>query len=206
VPKKPNRKPSPLANLPEKTRYVSRGGDKLRGALDVFNVSAQGKVCLDIGCSTGGFTDCLLQDGAKSVWAVDVGYGLLDFKLRSDPRVHVLERTNFRHMDLALLTEPPSLVVIDVSFISLDKILPKILPMLTSKNDIVALVKPQFEGTPKEVPGGFVKDEPTRQTILERVQTMVLAAGFKIQGQTDSPVKGRKGNQESFLHLTLKDG
>jgi 23S rRNA (cytidine1920-2'-O)/16S rRNA (cytidine1409-2'-O)-methyltransferase len=206
VPKKPNRKkPSPLANLPEKSRYVSRGGDKLRGALDVFGVSVKGKICLDIGSSTGGFTDCLLQADAKSVWAVDVGYGLIDYKLRKDPRVHLLERTNFRHMDLALITETPELAVVDVSFISLDRIFPKILKVLAKDGEIVALVKPQFEGTPKEVPGGFVKDEDTRQMILHRVKTMAQAASLKILAMADSDIKGRKGNQESFLHLKMSN-
>jgi 23S rRNA (cytidine1920-2'-O)/16S rRNA (cytidine1409-2'-O)-methyltransferase len=204
VAKKPNRKkPSLLASLPAKSRYVSRGGDKLRGALDSFGVSAEGEICLDVGSSTGGFTDCLLQAGAKSVWAVDVGYGLIDSRLRNDPRVHLLERTNFRHIDLALITDKPALAVIDVSFISLDKIFPKILQVLAPGGKVIALVKPQFEGTPKEVPGGFVKDESTRAAILSRVQDFVKTAGFKMQGMVDSTVKGRKGNQESFLYLTL---
>ena len=200
--KRPNRKPSsPLTNLPESPRYVSRGGDKLRGALDAFGLSVEGHVCLDIGASTGGFTDCLLQAGAKSVWAVDTGYGKLDFKLRNDPRVHLLERTNFRHMDVQQITDTPQLTVIDVSFISLDKILPKLHTMLPAGAKIVALVKPQFEGTPKEVPGGFVKDEVTRKAILDRVAGTIAGAGFHILGQTDSIVKGRKGNQETFFYL-----
>lgn len=182
-------------------RYVSRGGRKLRGALDAFGISAQGKTCLDIGSSTGGFTDCLLQAGARSVWAVDVGWGLLDYQLRKDPRVHVLERTNFRFLDPSALTEKPTLITADVSFISLEKIFPKILDVLKEEGEIVALVKPQFEGTPKEAPGGFVKDDPTRQAILSRVRALAEQAGFQVIGSADSVIAGRKGNQETFFHL-----
>jgi 23S rRNA (cytidine1920-2'-O)/16S rRNA (cytidine1409-2'-O)-methyltransferase len=162
---------------------------------------AQGRICLDVGCSTGGFTDCLLQAGAKSVWAVDVGYGLLDYTLRKNPRVHLLERTNFRFFEASRLTETPTLAAVDVSFISLVKLLPKIAEVLAPGGDILALVKPQFEGTRKEVPGGFVRDEPTRQLILTRVQTQVEGMGFHIKGSQDSAVKGRKGNLEMFFHL-----
>jgi len=186
---------------PQQPKYVSRGGYKLRGALDHFQINVQDQVCLDVGSSTGGFSDCLLQAGAKSVWAVDVGYGLLDYNLKKDPRVHLLERTNFRFLETRLITEIPTLVVIDVSFISLAKILPKIAEVLKGTGDVVALVKPQFEGTPKEVPGGFVRDEATRQSILERVKQQVENAGFKIHSTSDSAVKGRKGNQETFFHL-----
>jgi 23S rRNA (cytidine1920-2'-O)/16S rRNA (cytidine1409-2'-O)-methyltransferase len=157
---------------------------------------------MDIGSSTGGFTDCLLQAGARSVWAVDVGYGLLDYKLRSDPRVHLLERTNFRFFEVSKLTEAPQLITIDVSFISLAKILPKISEVLAPGGDVLALVKPQFEGTPKEVPGGFVRDEATRQMILGRVRIQVKEGGFQVRGTVDSIVKGRKGNQETFFYLT----
>lgn len=165
-------------------------------------MSAAGKVCLDIGCSTGGFTDCLLQDGATSVWAIDVGYGVLDYTLRKDPRVHLLERTNFRYLELGTLTEIPSLAVVDLSFISLSKILTKLSDALTQGGDVLALVKPQFEGTPKEVPGGFVRNEETRQLILERAKTAVVASGFMLKGTADSTLKGRQGNQETFFHLT----
>lgn len=201
MPKKPNRKPSPLANLPAKARYVSRGGDKLRGALDSFGLSVEGKTCLDVGSSTGGFTDCLLKAGARSVWAVDVGYGLLDYTLRQDPRIHLLERTNFRHLDLSLITEHPDFAVVDVSFISLEKIFPKIKDVLTPGGKALILVKPQFEGTPKEVPGGFVKDEIVRRDILERTRHTAEGFGFQVLGLVDSTVKGRKGNLEAFLYL-----
>ncbi len=199
--KKQKPKPSPLAKLPETSRYVSRGGEKLRGAMDAFGIRAAGKICLDVGSSTGGFTDCLLQDGAKLVIAVDVGYGLIDFKLRKDPRVLLLERTNFRHLELRLITEAPTLATVDVSFISLDKILPKLKEILTPGAEALVLVKPQFEGTPKEVPGGFVKDESTRQAILTRMKTVIEEAGFLVQDRKDSVLRGRKGNQETFLWL-----
>jgi len=157
---------------------------------------------MDIGSSTGGFTDCLLQAGAASVWAIDVGYGLLDYNLKKDPRVHLLERTNFRFMEPSKLGETPSLVTIDVSFISLAKILPKIKEIIQGACDILAMVKPQFEGTPKEAPGGFVRDEATRKIILERVRKLVEETGFTIKDTSDSAVKGRKGNQETFMWLT----
>jgi 23S rRNA (cytidine1920-2'-O)/16S rRNA (cytidine1409-2'-O)-methyltransferase len=195
--------PSKLSVSKDQPKYVSRGGHKLRGALDHFKIPVQGRVCLDVGSSTGGFTDCLLQAGAKSVWAVDVGYGLLDYNLRKDPRVHLLERTNFRYFEASKLTETPSLVTLDVSFISLAKMLPKIAAILKESGDVLAMVKPQFEGTPKEVPGGFVRDEATRQLILERVRKFSVEAGFKIQGMCDSAVKGRRGNQETFFHLVI---
>jgi 23S rRNA (cytidine1920-2'-O)/16S rRNA (cytidine1409-2'-O)-methyltransferase len=155
-----------------------------------------------VGSSTGGFTDCLLQAGAKSVWSVDVGYGLFDYTLKKDPRVHLLEHTNFRHLQTPRLKETPELVTVDVSFISLAKILPKMAEVLPSGGQVLAMVKPQFEGTPKEVPGGFVRDEKTRQLILDRVRHQIEAAGFKIRGTFDSTVKGRQGNQETFFYLT----
>jgi len=143
-----------------------------------------------------------LQAGAASVWAIDVGYGLFDYTLKKNPKVHLLERTNFRHFDTALLKETPDLVTVDVSFISLAKILPKIAEVLGPGGAALAMVKPQFEGTPKEVPGGFVRDEKTRELILERTRKEIEKAGFKIQGTCDSAVKGRKGNQETFFLLT----
>jgi 23S rRNA (cytidine1920-2'-O)/16S rRNA (cytidine1409-2'-O)-methyltransferase len=194
----------PTFNLSTKTsRFVSRGGDKLRGALDHFHIDPTGLVCMDVGSSTGGFTDCLLKAGAKKVIAVDVGYGLIDYGLRNDPRVELHERTNFRHFDPLLLTEKPELITIDVSFISLAKILPKIVDVLKSGGRVLAMVKPQFEGTPKEVPGGFVRDETTRQAILARVRAEIFNLGFHLEGSADSVVKGRKGNQETFFHLKV---
>jgi 23S rRNA (cytidine1920-2'-O)/16S rRNA (cytidine1409-2'-O)-methyltransferase len=132
---------------------------------------------------------------------VDVGWGQLDYKLRNDPRVHVLERTNFRHLDPAVLTERPELAVVDVSFISLDKIFPKILQVLEPGGTVLALVKPQFEGAPREAPGGVVRDEAIRKQILGRVWAMAEKIGFKVLGLLDSTVRGRKGNREAFLYL-----
>lgn len=132
---------------------------------------------------------------------MDVGYGLLDYNLRKDPRVQVLERVNFRHFDPATLSATPQLAVIDVSFISLAKILPVVSISLPKDITVLALVKPQFEGTPKEVPGGFVKDEPTRALILSRVRNALAGLGFELLGEMESAVKGRKGNQESFFLL-----
>lgn len=200
--RRPNRNSSPLAKTKESPRFVSRGGEKLQGALDAFQIKVEGRTCLDLGSSTGGFTDCLLKSGAKSVWAVDVGYGLIDIKLRNDPRVHLFERTNVRHLDNDLITERPSLITADLSFISLEKVFPKIRELLVPGGDVITLVKPQFEGTPKEVPGGFVKDEPTRQSILERARVAATEAGFNVKAQADSVIAGRKGNQETFFHLT----
>ena len=139
------------------------------------------------------------------MWCIDVGYGLLDYKLRKDPRVHVLERTNFRHFDPTVLgAVKPALAVVDVSFISLKLILPKLRECLAAGTEVLALVKPQFEGTPKEAPGGIVKDEPTRQAILERTRAMIEGLGFSIQSSSNSVVKGKKGNQETFLHLITR--
>jgi 23S rRNA (cytidine1920-2'-O)/16S rRNA (cytidine1409-2'-O)-methyltransferase len=194
--------PEDVIEAAEKSRFASRGGEKLDGALNALEVPVKGRVCLDVGASTGGFTDCLLQRGAASVWAVDVGHGLLDARLRSDARVHLLEETNFRTFDTALVSEPVSLLTADVSFISLGKLLGKMAEVLSEGGDAVVLVKPQFEGTPKEVPGGFVRDEETRQAILERMRAAAEASGFVVKKVVDSSIKGlRKGNQESFFHL-----
>ncbi len=201
LPSKPSVSAKPIRVKEDEPKYVSRGGHKLRGAIDYFKIKIKDRVCLDVGSSTGGFTDCLLQAGAKSVWAVDVGYGLFDYTLKKNPCVHLFERTNFRYFEPSLLTETPDLVTVDVSFISLAKILPKIAEVLGNGGEVLAMVKPQFEGTPKEVPGGFVRDEETRQLILQRTKHEIEAAGFKILGTSDSTVKGRKGNQETFLYL-----
>jgi len=182
--------------------FVSRGGEKLRGALKAFQINVQGLSCMDIGSSTGGFTECLLKEGAKDVYAIDVGRGLLDIKLRNDPRVHVHEGVNIRNVEPSLFGSVPlPFAVVDVSFISLQMILPKVAALLSSKGYALVLVKPQFEGTPKEVPGGFVKDEVTRQTILARVHLFVEDSGFEVKAVADADIKGRKGNQETFFYL-----
>lgn len=135
------------------------------------------------------------------MWCVDVGYGLLDFHLRKDPRVHLLERTNIRHLERSALLESPSLITIDVSFIALARILPKIGELSDAGTDILAMVKPQFEGTPKEAPRGVVRDEAIRQSILRRVEQDVAAAGFRLLAAVDARIKGPKGNLETFFHL-----
>ena len=202
---KPRDLPSQLISSDsESFPYVTRGGLKLRGALDTFKLSPEGKVALDIGSSHGGFTDCLLQAGATRVWCVDVGYGLLDYKLRNDPRVKLMERTNIRHLEPSQITEPIDFVTIDVAFISLSKVWPALLPLLEPGVPILALVKPQFEGTPKEAPGGTIKDEETRAAILERVKQSVLGIGLTLHGVFDSTITGkRSGNQETFFHLSI---
>ena len=182
--------------------YVSRGGVKLAGALDVFNIDPFGKRALDIGASTGGFTDVLLQRGAASIIALDVGHGQLDWKLRNDPRVEVVEGVNARALTSADVSHPVDLVVIDVSFISLGHILPSVPPFLAGGADVVALVKPQFEAGRDEVgKHGLVTDPAVHQAVLATVTTQAEAAGFARLGMTPSPITGATGNQEFFLYL-----
>jgi 23S rRNA (cytidine1920-2'-O)/16S rRNA (cytidine1409-2'-O)-methyltransferase len=179
------------------TRFVSRGGDKLEAALDAIPIDPQGLICLDVGCSTGGFTDCLLQKGAARVYGVDVGYGQFDWRLRQDPRVVLLERTNIRNIDSSLIPEPVGLVVIDVSFISLTKVLPGLLPLLEKPAIIITLVKPQFEvGKGQVGRGGIVRDEGQRQGALEGIVRFGKDLGLQLLKTLDSPIKGKKGNLE----------
>jgi 23S rRNA (cytidine1920-2'-O)/16S rRNA (cytidine1409-2'-O)-methyltransferase len=155
---------------------------------------------LDVGCSTGGFTDCLLQRGAQRVYAVDVGYGLIDWKLRQDARVVLLERTNIRYVDRSLIPEPIDLAVIDVSFISLTLVLPSVVPLLREQGRAVALVKPQFEvGKGQVGRGGIVRDERQRRSVTEKVIACAARLGLEANGVLESPVKGRKGNQEILV-------
>ncbi len=183
------------------TRFVSRGGDKLIAALEACAVDPQGAVCLDVGCSTGGFTDCLLQRGAARVYAVDVGYGQFDWRLRQDPRVSLFERTNIRYVDRSLIPEPISLVVIDVSFISLTMVLPPIIQFLRPGAIVIALVKPQFEvGKGQVGRGGIVRDEGLRQSALQRILMSAAPLGLVSKATLDSPIKGKKGNLE-FLAI-----
>ena len=184
--------------------YVSRGGLKLAGALDDFDLDVAGRVAGDIGASTGGFTDCLLQRGAARVYAVDVGYGQLHAKLRSDSRVVVMERTNARYLSSETLPEPLDLVVVDASFIGLAKLLPAIRAILAPNAEVVALVKPQFEvGADRVGKGGVVRDDAVREASATRVSEAAAELGFRRLGQTDSKVAGPKGNREIFLHLGL---
>ena len=186
--------------------YVSRGGLKLEKALRDFGVDPKGYVCSDSGASTGGFTDCLLQQGASKVFAIDVGYGQLDWKIRSDPRVVVMERTNVRHVTPDQLGEPLDLSVVDVSFISLKIVLPVIKTFLKPAGQVLCLIKPQFEaGREKVGKKGVVRDPETHKEVLDDFVAMIQQVGFTILGLTFSPVKGPEGNIEFLAHLTLED-
>ena len=183
--------------------YVSRGGWKLEKALRDFGVNPEGFVCSDSGASTGGFTDCLLQQGAKKVFAIDVGYGQLDWKIRSDPRVVVMERTNIRYVTREQLGEPLDLSVIDVSFISLKIVLPTIKELLKDNGQVLCLIKPQFEaGRNKVGKKGVVRDPETHKEVLDDFVALAHNLDFTILGLTFSPVKGPEGNIEFLGHLT----
>jgi 23S rRNA (cytidine1920-2'-O)/16S rRNA (cytidine1409-2'-O)-methyltransferase len=184
--------------------YVSRGGLKLAHALDAFQVDVAGALAVDIGASTGGFTDCLLQRGAARVYCVDVGHGQLDWKIASDPRVVVIDRTNIRHMPAERIPERCTLAVIDVSFISLRLVLPALPGLLVPGAPAVVLVKPQFEvGREKVGKGGIVRDEDDRRQAVAAVAVAAQALGFAVLGETTSPITGGKGNVEFLLHLRL---
>jgi 23S rRNA (cytidine1920-2'-O)/16S rRNA (cytidine1409-2'-O)-methyltransferase len=177
--------------------FVSRGGEKLEEALDSGSIDPRGLICLDVGCSTGGFTDCLLQRGAARVYAVDVGYGQFDWRLRQDPRVVLIERTNIRHMPASAIPEPVDLAVIDVSFISLTKVLPPITRFLHVPARVIALIKPQFEvGKGQVGRGGVVRDDAQRAEAAQRVVRFAEDMGLWTIGIVASPIKGKKGNQE----------
>ena len=183
------------------SRYVSRGGDKLEGALEDLGVDPRGKLCLDVGASTGGFTDCLLQRGATRVYAVDVGYGLLDAKLRDDPRVVVRERINARNLEAAQVPERVDLLVADVAFISLRLVVPA-LAAVAPHAEWLLLVKPQFEVGREQVgKGGVVRDDALRAWAVESVRGAAEALGWREVARADSRVAGPKGNREIFLHL-----
>jgi 23S rRNA (cytidine1920-2'-O)/16S rRNA (cytidine1409-2'-O)-methyltransferase len=182
--------------------YVSRGGGKLAAALDAWAVDPAGLVAMDVGASTGGFTDCLLQRGARRVYAVDVGYGQLDWKLRQDSRVVVLDRENIRYLDHAAVPEPVDLAVIDVSFISLTLVLPCVAPFLRRPARVIALVKPQFEvGKGQVGRGGIVRDDGQRRAVTKKILACAESLGFQPFGAMDSPVPGQKGNREILVGL-----
>lgn len=184
-----------------KPRFVSRGGDKLLAALTAFPVTAAERVCADVGASTGGFTDCLLQHGAARVYAIDVGYGQLDYRLRADARVVPVERTNARYLET--LPEPVSLVSLDASFISLKLLLPVIKNWLLPQADIIPLIKPQFEAGRADVgKGGVVKDAAIHRRVTADVLTFAAASGFNVNGLIASPLKGPAGNTEFLAWLT----
>jgi 23S rRNA (cytidine1920-2'-O)/16S rRNA (cytidine1409-2'-O)-methyltransferase len=196
----------PLEVTYPETVFASRGGLKLEAALERFAVPVAGRVAIDVGASTGGFTDVLLRRGARRVYAVDVGYGQLAWELRQDERVVVLERTNIRYLESASLGgEPPSLATIDVSFISLEKVLPAVSLLLTPHGQVVALIKPQFEAGRGQVgKGGVVRSPEVHHQVLTRVLTAALAEGWHPRGLMASPIKGPAGNRE-FLTLLDKD-
>ncbi|MEO8196697.1 MAG: TlyA family RNA methyltransferase [Thermoanaerobaculia bacterium] len=182
--------------------YVSRAGGKLAAALEHFAIDPAGRRCLDVGASTGGFSDCLLQRGAVHVTALDVGYGLLDLKVRNDPRVEVRERINARYLAVDAFDRPFELIVVDVSFISLAKVVPALLPHLGAGGLLLPLIKPQFEvGRSGVGKGGLVRDESLRQSTIELRARELAALGLELVGTYDSPVAGAEGNREAFALL-----
>jgi len=183
-------------------RFVSRGGDKLEAALLAFPMDVSGRICVDVGASTGGFTDCLLQRGATEVVAVDVGRGQLAWTLREDPRVRVLERTNLRHLELAEIGEPAELATADLSFISLVLVAPALVRLTAATADLVVLVKPQFEvGRAQVGRGGIVRDPALHLQVLTEVAASAAGLGYAVKAVCPSPIRGTEGNREFFLHL-----
>lgn len=187
--------------------YVSRGGLKLEKAMRQFSgLSLEGKICMDVGASTGGFTDCMLQNGAAKVYAVDVGYGQLDWKLRNDPRVICMEKTNIRYVLPEHIKEPVDFSSIDVSFISLTKVLPPVYHLLKEEAEVVCLIKPQFEaGREKVGKKGVVRDGAVHLEVIEMVMTHAVSLGFVVMHLEYSPIKGPEGNIEYLLHLAKGD-
>ena len=194
-----------VIEIEKQNPYVSRGGLKLESVLNLFEIDFTDKICIDIGASTGGFTDCMLQHGAKKVYAVDVGTAQLHYKLRNDNRVVNIENVNFRYFDKTLLKDKIDIVTIDVSFISLDKILPMVSEIVTTESLVIAMVKPQFELEPSEVKKGVVKDESLRQKAIDKIKNCAVSLGFEILKEQDSAVKGPKGNLEHFILLKISN-
>lgn len=183
-------------------KYVSRGGYKLEKAMEVFSITLEGKICLDIGASTGGFTDCMLQNGAAKVYSIDVGYGQLDWKLRNDERVVCLEKTNVRYVTKEQVPEEADFASIDVSFISLTKVLPAVMGIMQPAGQLVCLIKPQFEaGREKVGKNGVVKDIQVHKDVIAMIADYALANGLGILGLDFSPIKGPKGNIEYLIYL-----
>lgn len=189
------------------TEFVSRGGHKLKKAMSVFPIDLNGKICMDIGASTGGFTDCMLQNGAKKVYCVDVGYGQLAWKLRSDDRVVNLERTNVRYITDEQIPEKTDFSSVDVSFISLCLVLPKVYELLNDSGECVCLIKPQFEaGREKVGKKGVVRDKSTHVEVVEKIVDFAKQTGFTVKGLDFSPIKGPEGNIEYLLYISKKQG
>jgi 23S rRNA (cytidine1920-2'-O)/16S rRNA (cytidine1409-2'-O)-methyltransferase len=207
-------KPGSLVNIEDEIRlrqaehpYVSRGGLKLEEALRIFATDIAGKVVLDVGASTGGFTDCLLRNGAKTVYALDVGYGQLAWTLRQNPRVICIERTNIRTVSPDDFPESFDLVTIDVSFISLTYVLPVIQKLLTKRGEIIALIKPQFEvGKGQVGKGGVVRDPKLHKTVVEKIRSFSVQLGLTPVQVIESPVLGPKGNKEFLIYMKAGDG
>lgn len=186
--------------------YVSRGGLKLERALQAFGVNPKGMVVMDVGASTGGFTDCILQEGARKVYAVDVGYGQLAWKLRRDTRVVNLERRNIRYLKREEVGDEVDLILIDTSFISIEKFLPHLLGFLKRGGELISLIKPQFEVGREEVgKGGVVKDPALHQKVIGRISRFSRGVGLKVLGVAESPLLGPKGNREFFIHLKKEE-
>lgn len=194
--------------LGEDLKYVSRGGLKLERALEHWNIDVSEKVCLDVGASTGGFTDCLLQHGAARVVAIDTGYGQMDFKLRQDPRVRLLEKTNARYLTREVLADTVEFIAMDVSFISATLVLPAVIQSAFPEDDsgraVVVLVKPQFEAGKEHVgKGGIVRDEAAQRAAIERVRACLIELGAQTTDIIDSPILGAEGNREFLLYATF---
>ena len=200
-------KPNLTLTIREGRTFVSRGAFKLQGAFEAFNLDVSGKVCLDVGASTGGFTDVMLTRGARKVYAVDVGYGLLDWRLRGDQRVTVMERTNARFLKAEQFPEPPEFGATDVSFISLKAVLPAALSVLTGDARFVALIKPQFEAPREKVgPRGVVRDPVVHRAVIGEIVSCVEALGWRAAGLEFSPVTGPEGNVEFLLLIERRNG
>ena len=198
---------SNISVIKKETAYVSRGGEKLEKALKVFNVNVKGKRVIDVGASTGGFTDCLLKFGAKKVYCIDVGYGQIAWKLQKDNRVAVIDRTNIRYLTADKFNDLFELATIDVSFISLDKVLPAVYSLIKERGEVVALIKPQFEAGREFIQkGGLVKRVEVHQMVIERVSEKAQEMGFSIHGLTFSPLKKTSGNIEYLIYLVKNSG
>lgn len=198
---------SAAVRLREAPRYVSRGGFKLEKALGEFAIELSGKSAIDIGASTGGFTDCLLAHGAAKVFAVDVGYGQLDWKLRNDPRVSVFEKTNIRYFELSSLPHRAEIATIDVSFISLKLVLPRVRELATSHHEVIALIKPQFEvGKGQVGKGGVVRAPHDHARVIDEMKQLAAEQGYEVIGVVESPLLGPKGNKEFLMYLKSRSG
>jgi 23S rRNA (cytidine1920-2'-O)/16S rRNA (cytidine1409-2'-O)-methyltransferase len=202
---KPSEMIEPDAALSVKVsrRFVSRGGEKLDAALGELGVDVRGRDCVDVGCATGGFTDCLLSRGARHVVAIDVGYGEFAWRLRNDERVHLLERTNFRDVDVASLPTEPDLLVADLSFIGLSPSMPALLALVPHGGDAILLVKPQFELPREDVGDGVVRDPELHERAVRMVEDAAEQAGARVAGRAVSPLMGADGNREFFLRLEI---